>query len=64
MDRDRAEATRTVVAELSPDILVLNEALFCRQHAGKEVDYAALFGFRDPHGARRGFSVTRGHYAS
>jgi endonuclease/exonuclease/phosphatase family metal-dependent hydrolase len=46
MDRDRAEAARTVVAELSPDILVLNEALFCRQHAGREVDYAALFGFR------------------
>jgi hypothetical protein len=46
MDRDRAEAARTVVAELSPDILVLNEALFCRQHGGREVDYAALFGFR------------------
>jgi hypothetical protein len=41
MDRDRAEAARAVVAELSPDILVLNEALFCRQHAGREVDYAA-----------------------
>ena len=45
LDRQRAEAARTVVSELDPDILVLNEALFCRLHAGKRVDYAALFAF-------------------
>ena len=45
LDRDRADAARAVVAELAPDILVLNEALFCRQYAGRTVDYAALFDF-------------------
>lgn len=34
-----------VVSTLAPDILVLNEALFCRLHAGKNVDYAGLFAF-------------------
>jgi hypothetical protein len=45
IDRDRAEAALTVVEDLSPDILVLNEALFCRQYSGKVVDYARLFKF-------------------
>ena len=45
LDRQRAEAARTVVSELDPDILVLNEALFCRSHAGRRVDYAGLFAF-------------------
>ena len=45
IDRDRADAARTVVADLAPDILVLNEALFCRQYAGRSVDYAGVFGF-------------------
>ena len=35
IDRDRAAAARAVVADLAPDILVLNEALFCRQYAGR-----------------------------
>jgi endonuclease/exonuclease/phosphatase family metal-dependent hydrolase len=45
LDRQRLEAAITVVRELEPDILVLNEALFCRAHAGKVVDYASLFSF-------------------
>jgi endonuclease/exonuclease/phosphatase family metal-dependent hydrolase len=45
MDRERADAALTVVAELRPDILVLNEALFCREHDGRRVEYARLFGF-------------------
>jgi exodeoxyribonuclease III len=45
LDRDRVDAARAVVAGLSPDILVLNEALFCRHFAGRAVDYASLFDF-------------------
>jgi endonuclease/exonuclease/phosphatase family metal-dependent hydrolase len=45
IDRDRAGAARAVVAGLAPDILVLNEALFCRQHAGRTVDYGRVFDF-------------------
>ena len=49
LDRQRAEAAKAVVADLDPDILVLNEALFCRLHSGKMIDYAGLFQF--PHQA-------------
>lgn len=49
LDRQRVAAARAVVGELAPDILVLNEALFCRIHGGKKVDYQRLFGF--PHEA-------------
>lgn len=45
LDRERADAARALVAALEPDILVLNEALFCRHHDGKAVDYGALFDF-------------------
>jgi endonuclease/exonuclease/phosphatase family metal-dependent hydrolase len=45
IDRERSEAALAVVRDLDPDILVLNEALFCRQHRGTVVDYAGLFGF-------------------
>lgn len=45
IDRERAEAATAVVADLRPDILVLNEALFCRQFLGRSVDYPRLFGF-------------------
>jgi endonuclease/exonuclease/phosphatase family metal-dependent hydrolase len=45
IDRERAEAAKAVVGDLRPDILVLNEALFCRQFLGRTVDYARLFGF-------------------
>jgi endonuclease/exonuclease/phosphatase family metal-dependent hydrolase len=46
LDRERVMAAKTVVAELTPDILVLNEALFCRAHVGRRVDYHRLFDFR------------------
>jgi len=45
LDRERTEAARAVIRDLRPDILVLNEALFCRQYLGRTVDYARLFGF-------------------
>ncbi len=45
VDRERAEAARAVVASVDPDILVLNEALFCRQFADTVVDYGDLFTF-------------------
>jgi endonuclease/exonuclease/phosphatase family metal-dependent hydrolase len=45
LDRDRLLAARTVVDDLAPDFLVLNEALFCRQFAGQRIDYAALFAY-------------------
>lgn len=49
LDRQRAAAALRVVEALEPDVLVLNEALFCQQVQGREVDYGALFGF--PHQA-------------
>ena len=45
LDRERAQAARALVAELRPDLLVLNEALFCRQYIGRIVDYSRLFNF-------------------
>lgn len=45
LDRERADAARAVVSSLDADILVLNEALFCRSHADKTIDYADLFGY-------------------
>jgi endonuclease/exonuclease/phosphatase family metal-dependent hydrolase len=45
IDRDRADAALAVVRDYGPDMLVLNEALFCQQHKGRVVDYADLFGF-------------------
>ncbi len=45
IDRERADAALALIGELAPDLLVLNEALFCRQHAGRMVDYGELFGF-------------------
>src|SRR5262245_46251629 len=41
-----APAAVALVRALDPDILVLNEALFCRAHAGTAVDYGGLFAFR------------------
>jgi len=46
LDRERIAAARSVVRELDADILVLNEALFCRAHVGKRVDYHTLFAFQ------------------
>jgi len=45
IDRDRTGAARAVIAGLTPDILILNEALFCRQYAGRGVDYGHVFDF-------------------
>ena len=45
IDRDRADAALALIGALAPDFLVLNEALFCRQHEGHMVDYAELFGY-------------------
>lgn len=45
MDRDRTEAIREVLQEYEPDILVLNEALFCQEFGGKAVKYGELLGF-------------------
>lgn len=45
IDRARADAALALIRELTPDLLVLNEALFCRQHEGRMVDYAELFGY-------------------
>jgi len=45
VDRERFKAAQAAVADIDPDILVLNEALYCRQFAGKAVDYGQLFGF-------------------
>ncbi|HET6928647.1 MAG TPA: endonuclease/exonuclease/phosphatase family protein [Hyphomicrobiaceae bacterium] len=45
LDRERTEAARSVVQELSPEVLVLNESLFCQQYRGHVVDYGRLFGF-------------------
>jgi len=46
LDRQRRAAALALVRELDPDILVLNEALFCRAHAGTAIDYGDLFAFR------------------
>jgi endonuclease/exonuclease/phosphatase family metal-dependent hydrolase len=45
LDRQRLDAARAVLLELAPDIVVLNEALFCRAHAGRRIDYGQLFSF-------------------
>ena len=45
IDRERAASVKAVVADLAPDILVLNEALFCRLYAGRAVNYGELFDY-------------------
>jgi endonuclease/exonuclease/phosphatase family metal-dependent hydrolase len=47
IDRNRSAAAMSLIADLKPDIMVVNEALYCRLYAGRKVDYAELFGF--PH---------------
>lgn len=46
-DAGRLDAAREVLDTLRPDVLVLNEALWCEEHEGHVVDYAGLLGF--PH---------------
>lgn len=38
-------AAQQLIAKIAPDVLVLNEALWCRPHAGHFIDYASLLGF-------------------
>lgn len=49
IDRDRLAAAQQLCAELTPDIVVLNEALYCDAYNGITIDYGALLGF--PHAA-------------
>ncbi len=45
IDRDRLAAAQQLCAELEPDIVVLNEALYCDAYDGITIDYGALLGF-------------------
>lgn len=45
IDRKRAAAAKAVIRECNPDILVLNEALFCRNFETISINYAELFGY-------------------
>jgi endonuclease/exonuclease/phosphatase family metal-dependent hydrolase len=47
LDRKRTQAAQDLVATLHPDMLVLNEALFCSPFDGHHVEFARLFDF--PH---------------
>jgi endonuclease/exonuclease/phosphatase family metal-dependent hydrolase len=49
LDRKRLDAASRLLVELTPDIVVLNEALFCREFEGRITDYAGLLGY--PHHA-------------
>ena len=49
LDRGRLAAAQQLCAELRPDILVLNEALYCDAYDGVTIDYGTLLGF--PHAA-------------
>jgi exodeoxyribonuclease-3 len=50
-DESRRRATVTLIDRLKPDILVLNEALYCEEAFGQVEKYADLFGF--PHATSR-----------
>ena len=45
LDRERATIARDLVHNHDPDILILNEALFCREYGNRSVDYGTLFEF-------------------
>jgi endonuclease/exonuclease/phosphatase family metal-dependent hydrolase len=45
IDHDRLSGAQRFIAQCRPDILVLNEALWCLPHEGRYVDYANLLGF-------------------
>lgn len=45
LDRERAEIARNLVHNHNPDILILNEALFCREYGDRSIDYGDLFDF-------------------
>jgi endonuclease/exonuclease/phosphatase family metal-dependent hydrolase len=50
-DESRRRAAVTLIKRLEPDILVLNEALYCEEVFGQVENYADLFGF--PHATNR-----------
>jgi endonuclease/exonuclease/phosphatase family metal-dependent hydrolase len=50
-DGSRRRAALTLINRLKPDILVLNEALYCEEAFGQVEKYADLFGF--PHATSR-----------
>src|SRR3954468_13975361 len=50
-DAGRRRSAVTLIARLKPDILVLNEALYCEEAFGQVEKYADLFGF--PHATSR-----------
>jgi hypothetical protein len=50
--------------ELAPDILILNEALFCREFADKLVDYGDVFDFPFQAAALYDDSWSRSHKLS
>jgi endonuclease/exonuclease/phosphatase family metal-dependent hydrolase len=45
LDQERIDACLRVIDRIRPDVLVLNEALYCESHAGIHTDYAELLGF-------------------
>jgi hypothetical protein len=45
MDEKRLHLAQNVIGRLKPDILILNEALWCNKYQGQYIDYKALFGF-------------------
>lgn len=45
IDRARLAAAQQLFAELAPDIVVLNEALYCDAYDGVTIDYGALLGY-------------------
>ena len=45
MDETRLNLAKSLISRLSPDILVLNEALWCSLHNEKLMNYAEIFGF-------------------
>ena len=49
-DPHRTALAQGLIRELNPDVLVLNEALWCEHHDGHRRDYAALFGFEHASG--------------
>lgn len=49
IDRARLAAAQLLFAEVAPDIVVLNEALYCDAYDGVTIDYGALLGY--PHAA-------------
>jgi endonuclease/exonuclease/phosphatase family metal-dependent hydrolase len=50
-DLSRLSAAQALVDAHAPDVLVINEALWCMPHDGHVVDYARRFGFPHAHAA-------------